>query len=136
MPYTLRFNHELDVIVLRTRQVVHLSEIEDALDQAVHLPGFKEGLCLIIDFRAKKPSLSATDIRQLVEYTEKSDFKWGKTKWLIIADDDVTYGLSRIYAALAERHEVTTRVFRSLGQADDWLGLGIEAAQILTATPE
>jgi hypothetical protein len=136
MPHTLRFNHELAVIVLRTRQVHNLFELEAALDDVIHLPGFKEGLSLVIDFRASKPSLSPADIRQLVEYTNKTDFKWGKTKWLIIADDDVTYGLSRIYVALAERHEVTTQVFRTPTKADDWLGLGVEVADILTATPE
>jgi len=136
VPHTLRFNHELNVIVLRTRQVIHLPELEAALDEAVHLPGFKEGLCLIIDFRDSPPALSAADIRQLVEYTNKADFKWGKTKWLIIASDDVTYGLSRIYVALADRHEVTTQVFRTLAKADDWLALGVDAAVILTRTPE
>jgi hypothetical protein len=136
MPHTLRFNRELGVIVLRTRQVLDLSELEAALDDVVRLPDFKEGLRLVIDFRASKPSLSPADIRQLVEYTDKTDFKWGKTKWLIIADDDVTYGLSRIYVALAERHEVKTQVFRSLGKADGWLGLGVDVAGILTATPE
>jgi hypothetical protein len=136
MSHTLRFNHELAVIVLRTTKVVDLSELERALDEVVHLPGFKKGLCLVIDFRASEPALSAADIRHLVEYAEKTDLKWGRTKWLIIAADDVTYGLSRMYIALAEKHEVTTHVFRTLTNADDWLALGIDVTEILAATPE
>ncbi len=121
---------------MRPRQTLDLSALETALDEAVHLPGFKEGVCLVIDFRVVKPALSPADIRRLVAYTDKSDFKWGKTKWIFIADDDVTYGLSRMYVALAERHEVTTHVFRNLTMADDWLGLGIDVAEILSRTPE
>jgi hypothetical protein len=136
MPHSLRFNHELGVIVMRPQKTLDLPALEAALDKAVHLPGFKEGVCLVIDFRVVKPALSPADIRRLVEYTNKSDFKWGRTKWIFIADDDVTYGLSRMYVALAERHEVTTHVFRNLIKADDWLGLGMDITEILSRTPE
>jgi hypothetical protein len=136
MSHTARFNHELAVIVLRMRQTVDVAELEASLDEVVRLPGFRKGLCLVVDFRTCETALSAADIRRLAEYAEKTDARWGATKWLIIASDDATYGLSRMFVALSERHEVTTKVFRSLAEADDWLTLGVEVNEILLRTPE
>ncbi len=136
MSHTLSFNHGLDVVVLRVTQVVDIVELQKALGEIVHLSGFKEGLCLVIDLRKCKTALSAADMRQLAEHAESADAKWGKTKWLILASSDLAYGLSRMFIALSEKHEVETKVFRNLVQADDWLGLGVELEEVLRRTPE
>jgi hypothetical protein len=72
--------------------------------------------------------------RQTGRLRKKTDAKWGVTKWPIIAADDLTFGLTRMYMALTEDYHVTTNVFRDAIKADDWLGLGIEMEQILRQT--
>jgi hypothetical protein len=136
MSHTLRFNHGLGVIVLRTNTVVDVKELRAAFDELVDLPGFKAGLCLVADLRGGETALSADDVRHLAQYAENTDAKWGNTKWLIIAATDLTYGLSRMFVTLAERHQVTTHVFRNVTDADGWLDLGTNVREILASTPE
>ena len=38
--------------------------------------------------------------------------------------------------ALTAKHQVETHVFRTLVEANDWLGLGMEIEQILRRTPD
>jgi hypothetical protein len=78
--------------------------------------------------------LTADEVGKLADYAKKTDAKWGVTKWAIIAADDLTFGLTRMYMALTEDYHVTTNVFRDANKADDWLGLGIEMEQILRQT--
>jgi hypothetical protein len=72
--------------------------------------------------------------RQTGQYAKRTDAKWGVTKWAIIAADDLTFGLTRMYMALTEDYHVTTNVFGDAIKADDWLGLGVEMEQILRQT--
>ncbi len=76
-------------------------------------------------------ALTGADIQELAYYAKRSEVAWGETKWAIIAPDDVVYGLARIYMALTSKYDVTTHVFRTAEQADDWLGLGIEMSELL-----
>src|SRR6266851_9952039 len=58
----------------------------------------------------------------------------GRHQVAIIAADDLTFGLTRMYMALTEDYHVTTNVFGDAIKADDWLGLGVEMEQILRQT--
>jgi len=136
MSHTLRFNHSLGVIVVRTNDIVDVNELRATFDELVDHSDFKEGLCLVVDFRGGETVLSADDVRHLAQYAEHTDARWGQTKWLIIASDDLTYGLSRMFITLAERQQVTTHVFRNVTEAGDWLDLGINLRGILASTPE
>ena len=68
--------------------------------------------------------LTSDDVRRLAAYVQRIDAKWGRTKWSILVSSDVAYGLSRMFIAHTSDFEVTTNVFRTLAEADDWLGLG------------
>jgi len=78
--------------------------------------------------------LTADEVGKLADYAKRTDAKWGVTKWAIIAADDLTFGLTRMYMALTEDYHVTTNVFGDAIKADDWHGLGIEMEQFLRQT--
>lgn len=136
MPHSIAFNQELGVIVLRAKGSVDVAEIEGAFDELVDVPGFKEGLNLIVDFRGSDTPITTVELRRLAVYAERTDAQWGDTKWSFLASDDVTFGLSRMFMALTSKHQVETHVFRDIDAANDWLGLGIEMDEILIRTPE
>ena len=102
----------------------------------LRLPGFREGLSLVVDFRASETPISGTEVRELAEFARRADAKWGTTKWSFIASDDMTFGLSRIFMALTSEHQVETHVFRNIHDANGWLGLGVEMNEILLRTPD
>jgi hypothetical protein len=136
MSHTLKLNIELGVIVLRAKQSLSFSEIRDIFGEMVRLPGFREGLCLVADFRGSGTSLTGEDIRQLAIWARRTDAAWGDTKWSIIASSDALYGLSRMFSSLTDELQVETHVFRDVEAADGWLGLGVEADEILARTPD
>ena len=136
MAYTISFNRDLGVIVLRAKQSMDVHELEQSFGELVNLSGFKEELSLIFDFRGSTTPLTSADLRRLAIYAEGTDARWGNTKWSFLASTDVTFGLSRMFMALTARHQVETHVFRTLIDADDWLGLGMGIDEILVRTPD
>jgi hypothetical protein len=133
MSHSIKLNETLGVIVLRSTGSMDFTELRSVLDELVRIPGFKEGLSLVIDFRGSTP-VTAAEVGKLADYARRTDAKWGITKWAIIAADDLTFGLTRMYMALTEDYQVTTKVFRDARNADDWLGLGVEMEEILKQT--
>ncbi|MEK7993806.1 MAG: hypothetical protein AAB403_08405, partial [Planctomycetota bacterium] len=85
MSHTIKLNEELGVIVLRAKRSMDVVEIKTAFDEMVHLPGFREGLSLIVDFRGSETPVSGPEVRQLAEYAQRADAKWGTTKWAFLA---------------------------------------------------
>ena len=41
-----------------------------------------------------------------------------------------------MFMALTSAHRVTTHVFRTVAEADGWLGVGVEMDEILVRTPD
>ncbi len=136
MSHTIKFNEELGVLVLRAKRSMDVVEIKRAFDEMVGLPAFREGLSLIVDFRGSETPVSGPEVRQLAEYARRADARWGTTKWAFLASADTAYGLSRIFMALTSEHRVETHVFRTLADANGWLGLGVNVDEILVRTPD
>jgi hypothetical protein len=135
MSHSIKLNDAFDVIVLRSTGKVDFTELQNDLDELVRMPGFREGLSLVADFRGSSTPVTAAEIVKLADYAKRTDAKWGVTKWAIIAADDLTFGLTRMFMAMTEDYDVTTQVFRDAVKADGWLGLGIDVEEILKKTP-
>ncbi len=136
MFHTLTLNNDLGVIVLRAKESMTFDELRLVFREMVRLPGFKQGLCLVAEFRGSGTVLTGEDVRQLEAHARLTDAAWGDTKWSIIASDDLLYGLSRMFGTLTEGNQVTTHVFRSVKAADDWMDLGVGVDEILAQTPD
>jgi len=136
MPHSIKLNDALGVIVLRSAGNVDFTELRNDLDELVRLPGFREGLALVADFRGSSTPVTAAEIAKLADYAKRTDAKWGVTKWAFIAADDLTFGLTRMFMAMTEDYDVTTQVFRDDIRADGWLGLGADVEEILKQTPD
>lgn len=131
MTHSIQLDHNLGVVVLRYSGIVDFEEIRNVFDELVQIPSFREGLSLVADFRNSDTPLTADEVRKLANYALRTDGKWGATKWALIASKDRTFGLARMYLALTADYQVTTHVFRSAQDADNWLGLGVEMEEIL-----
>ncbi len=83
-------------------------------------------LHVLWDFRqAEAVHLSASDIQQVVNQVQQyaKDRKGGKTA--LVLPDDLWYGQGRMVHAYAELRElpVTFSCFRSMAEAEEWLGV-------------
>ena len=113
-----------------------LDEIRRVLGEMVRLPDFREGLCLVADFRGGGTALTGEDIRRLASHAGETDAAWGVTKWAFLSSDSLMYGLGRMFGSLTDQHLVTTHVFRGVAEAGGWLDLGIQMDEILARTPD
>ena len=131
MPHSTKLDSELGVVVIRYHGAIDLEEFRHVLDELKMLPGRRPGLKLLSDFRASETPQSGDEIRPLAEYARPTHQAYGATKWAHIAPNTLTYGLVRMYAALTQEAPVTVQVFKDVGEVDDWLELGLDAAAIL-----
>jgi len=131
MAHSLALNDNLGVIVLRYWGSVNFTEVRLVFDELLQIPGFREGLKLVADFRQSETPLTGAQVKSLADYGSLTDAKWGTTKWAVVASNDVTYGLARMYEILTTGYRVVTHVFRNAAEADDWLGLGVPLAELL-----
>ncbi len=63
--------------------------------------------------------LSASEIRSLAEFAQHKKHRPRKTA--VLVNDDLSFGLIRMYMVYREQPKTDTRVFRNKGEAHDWL---------------
>ena len=124
MSHRTKLHENLGVIVLRYGGIVDFTELRNVFDELTRIPGFKAGLKVVADFRESKTPLTIAEVRKLADYAKSTDANWGVTKWAVIASEDLTFGLARMYIALTDDYQVTTKGFsqcqRSRALAGTW----------------
>ena len=64
-------------------------------------------------------TLSVSEIRSLAEFAQQKKHRPRKTA--VLVNDDLSFGLIRMYMVYREQPNTETRVFRNRGEALDWL---------------
>ena len=106
------------------RESISLSEVHERQAQLLEDPDFEMDFDQLIEVRPGIRLRVATgDLRVLAR---ENPFPDGIRR-AIVAPSDVLYGLSRIFEKTVGRRQ-RTAVFRTLGEACDWLGVPVEAA--------
>jgi hypothetical protein len=72
------------------------------------------------DLRNATSALSSNEMERLAQAALARD-KGGASRVAIIAEEDVIYGLSRVFEVYRESSEVKVRTFRDLDEAQGWL---------------
>jgi len=98
------------------------AEISQMRQKFTHDPAFRSDLFQLYDLRdATGLTISAGEIRDLAGYSPFSR----EAKRAIVAQRDAVYGAARMFALLREAGgaQEQIQVFRSLSEANAWLGL-------------
>jgi hypothetical protein len=111
------------VIVHAVSGMLDIDEVVSALERIVNHPLFRPGAHVLWDFSgARSGNLDARELRNLVRQVgERMDGRGEGYKTALVAPRDVDYGLARMYEAYASELPVELCVFRSSGEAWDWL---------------
>ena len=87
---------------------------------------------------AANPDFSP-DMKQLIELLGVTEVKVTKTEWralaktdpfmpgaqrAIVGDQNITYGILRVYEMMTDRPGISVHVFRDMEAAREWLGIG------------
>jgi len=104
----------------RAEGVLTLPELEEHLDveERERALGYAE----LFDARGARTDLTPADVRRLVERAREAHaggLVVGPTA--VVADNDVVYGMARMYALLAEFENAPVEVFREVEPALEWL---------------
>ena len=119
MPIILEVDREQPLVTTTVRGQVTYEEIQSHLSEEEHLraTGYPE----LIDAMGASTTLTTDEVRALVNRTHDMlrQGRFGPTA--IASDNNVIYGMARMYQILAERDGISIAVFRSLPEAERWL---------------
>ena len=110
---------------LRGRLLTHADGIVTFHDINAHLDVEQRDHNLdrpeLIDARGAKTNLTANQIRQLVQRAANMLRVVDLGPTAIVIDDDMAFGMARMYALLAERDGIVAEAFRDVESANRWL---------------
>ena len=111
------FDYDDHLLYVRVTGQPTRADYEHAVLRAQEITGLKPGP-RIWDVRETTLALSAEDLRQLASRSSRADS--GDSRVALLANDDLTFGLSRMYSVFRENENVRVRVFRTLEGAKAW----------------
>jgi hypothetical protein len=123
MPVKSTIDPNSGVIVHAVSGDVSFDEILRALDRIVDHPLYQPGSAALWDFSgAAADKLDTKGLRNLVgRVRERLGNRGTGYKVALVAPRDLDYGLARMYQAYASELPIALSVFRSSGEAWDWL---------------
>ena len=94
----------------------------DLVKRMLDHPNFKPGLPSIWDLRETDVSAFSLDnIQSLIAINRKYQKERGNAYIAIVAPDDLSFGLSRMYEMLDNAPHLRINVFRDLALAEKWI---------------
>jgi len=128
MPVDTIISKEKNLIVHTLTGVMDLSVIVNTISKTLDDPEYQVGMNAIWHFcDTSKVNLSSEDLMYAAEYAGKKMDEDGKPyKLALVAEEDLSYGLTRVYEAWRSKCPVTVQNFRFIDDAFAW----IESAEI------
>jgi hypothetical protein len=119
MPITIVVDHEHPLVTTTVWGHVTYEEIQSHLSEEERLraTGYPE----LIDAMAASTTLTTDEVRALVNRTHDMLRQGPFGPTAIASNNDVVYGMARMYQILAERDGISIAVFRRLPEAERWL---------------
>ena len=119
MPITLGVDREHRLVTTTVWGQVTYEEIQSHLSEEEHLraTGYPE----LVDAIGASTTLTADEVRALVNRTHDMLRQGPFGPTAIASDNDVLYGMARMYEILAERDGISIGVFRNVPDAERWL---------------
>ncbi len=122
MPITYEVDRGTSLVRSRATGVVTLEELRQHVERLANEPALRGPLREIWDGRdVERFTLTAAEIRGLVEHTHLLRRRIGELCVAIVSNDDVIYGLGRLAQVAAEFLPVELRPFRDIDAAERWM---------------
>ena len=116
---------EDDWVLIRVRpnSVVTTDFLISILNELYSLEAYRsEKAAGLWDFRGCDSDLNFKKFEEIKSYISLHyNPNWSHAFTAIVADEDLTYGLSRMYEIMTDDMPITTNVFRDMDAAQKWL---------------
>lgn len=95
------------------------------LTRLVRDPGFGPGYGVLVDARRIEYAPGAEETRQLATAAAQRDFLLHHPV-AIVVEQDLNYGIARMYSAMSSLQGATAEVFRDMEEARAWLQAAVQ----------
>lgn len=128
MPVTYRFDPDFGFIWTQCVGPVTFDEVRAHFRELESNPATPPSLDVLLDLSALTTLPESDELRGVVGELRRLEprIKWGACA--IVAVEDATFGISRMFEVFAEQQFTRTHVFRDLSKAHNWLVQGEKSA--------
>ncbi len=110
-----------NVVVTVYQGSVTADQIARGFETLADLARDRRGLTAICDFRRCRIDFDVNELRSLAASSAKAARAGSAAKRAILAADDLTFGIGRMFCAFSGDQPTETRTFRDIGAMADWL---------------
>ncbi|MHC4599953.1 MAG: hypothetical protein ACYS47_13200 [Planctomycetota bacterium] len=118
---TAEYTIEEGVVSVTLTGEVGPADIMETWERILNDPAFVKGMHCLIDNSKATTEMHFPEAVDLVDAAKAIEDRFGPCKWAIVSDTAVNYGISMMFAALADRTIIETRAFLNRKEALAWL---------------
>ena len=127
MSLDYQIDKRVNLVLTMCRNTLTPDDIKTSREGYRANPDFSPDMKQLIDLRnVTEVAVTTSDWRALA----KTDPFGPGARRALVGDQDLTFGVLRMYEALSERPDVAVHVFRKIDEACVWLGIDPPAAMI------
>ena len=120
MPISYRIDESLRLVFTTAQGVLTRQDVLTHLQRLREDPDFDPSYNQLVDLRAViEFAMSAAELRMITVYRLFNE----KSRRAIVADEDITFGMARMYEVFREDAPEDIKLFRDMADARRWLGL-------------
>lgn len=110
------------IVFIRVNQIVDVDDLLSMRQMLIEDPEFISGMPTLYDIRQEAVNVITKEhIRTIGDQTDSIIHRRGKHRTALLAGDDLSFGLSRMYEILGEHPDINLTVFRDEEEAINWL---------------
>ena len=128
MPHKISFDETVGCYFVEWTGTIDVAEIGTYYKELSNQPWLRPNMKALHDFRKAVLNLSHDDIYNTVNYYRETLSSIGDSRRSILVASDVTFGLSRIFAALADHLPGDFLVSQDVENSKNWLSLPLDYA--------
>jgi len=121
MPIDYTIDAAQGLIRTKVTGVVTLDELIENFDKQFNDPRYIKCTRELADVRDITPEITAEELRRYSDLVHRNVNKLPTLRIAVVVNDDLTYGMARMYSSLIEDAERDVEVFRSVADAEQWL---------------
>jgi hypothetical protein len=115
------YNKEIDILYGTIEDNVTIDELQIILTEISSSKDFPPDVKTLWDIRKLDFSKINSDFARQLINVRKQNTSRGNAKVAILAEQDLAYGMSRMYESMSDGMPQTIMVFKELKKAEDWL---------------
>ena len=123
MTVSTEVDEKRDLIIHHFSESVNLESILKTIENAVNHPQYHPAMNAIwVCDDGTEVNMTSEEARKVSEFARKAFDKEGASyKLALVANDDLAYGMNRVYEGWSNDRPITINTFRKIEQALNWM---------------